>query len=298
VTDNLRGILAVLAASSAFVGNDAIIKLASEELPSGEIIVIRGVLATLLLSLGVVAVGAARPLRVFLTSMMVLRLFSAAAATTFIVLSLRFLSLATVNTILQVTPLAATAGAAMLFGEKVGWRRWMAALTGFAGVVLIIQPGANFDMAAMLALTALLFTTMRDLSTRGLERDVPSILVAAASAAVIAVSGFAVAPFDAAWVMPSAYAWQLLVASAAFLFVANTFIIVGVRTGELSVVTPFRYVAVPLSILVGYWLWGDVPDAIAFVGIAMVAGAGLYTLLRERGALRRQRPSAEESPAR
>lgn len=286
MTDNLRGILAVLAASSAFVGNDTMVKLASAELPSGEIIIVRGAMATALLSLGVVAWGAMRPLRIFLDAMMMLRLGSAAAATVFIVVALRHLSLATVNTILQVTPLAVTAGAALVYNERVGWRRWTAACTGFLGVVLIIQPGAGFETAAYWALIALLFTTIRDLSTRGLGRDVPSVLVAAASAGAITLAGSAVAPFDAPWTMPSAGAWSLLTASAACLFISNTCIIVAMRTGELSVVAPFRYIAVPLAIMLGYLLWGDVPNTLAVCGMALVAGAGLYTLLRERAALR------------
>ena len=104
MTDNLRGILAVLVACTAFVLNDALVKLLSAELPSGEIIVVRGVLATAMLVVGVIALGAVRPLAILFAPKMLLRLFSAAAATTFIVLSLRYLPLATVNTVLQVHP--------------------------------------------------------------------------------------------------------------------------------------------------------------------------------------------------
>lgn len=299
MSENLRGILAVLTGSAAFVLNDGTVKLVSAELPSGEILIVRGILSTIMLFAAVLALGAMRPLSTLLGPMMLLRLFSAAAATAFIVLSLRYLPLATVNTILQVTPLAVTAGAALLLGEKVGWQRWMAALAGFVGVLLIIRPGADFDTAAYLALTALVFTTMRDLSTRSLERGIPSILVAAASAAAITLSGFAVVPFDADWSMPSGRAWGLLTASAACLFVANTFIIMGLRTGEIAVVAPFRYIAVPLAVVLGWWWWGDIPDGIAFVGIGLVAAAGIYMLHRERAGLRaRAVPTPEESPAR
>ena len=74
-------------------------------------------------------------------------------------------------------------------------------------------------------------------------------------------------------------------ASAACLFVANTFIIVGMRTGEIGVVAPFRYVAAPLAVLLGWWWWSDMPDALAFLGIGMVIAAGLYILHRERVSL-------------
>jgi drug/metabolite transporter (DMT)-like permease len=296
LSDNLRGILAVLAGSTAFVLNDALVKLLSDELPSGEIIVVRGVLATGLLIIGVFALGAARPLALLFTPMMLLRLASAAAATTFIVISLRYLPLATVNTVLQVTPLAVTAGAAIVYREKVGWQRWLAALTGFLGVVMIVKPvGGDFGAAAYILLTALLFTTMRDLTTRGLDRAIPSVFVAAGSAAAVMLAGFAVVPFDAPWSVPSARAWMLMTGSAACLFFANTFIISALRTGEIAVVAPFRYTPVPLSLALGYLWWGDVPDATAWLGIALVLAAGLYTLHRERHGLGRA-PAAKRRP--
>ena len=299
MTDNLRGIIAVLIASAAFVINDAIVKLVSAELPSGEIIVVRGVLATILLAAGVVVLGAARPVSVLMTRMMLMRLVAAGAATTFIVISLRYVPLATVNTVLQATPLLVTAGAAIFYGEKVGLPRWMAAFTGFAGVLLIVKPGnAQMGTAAYIVLIALAFTTMRDLTTRGLERDIPSVFVAAASAVVITLAGFLVAPFDTAWTMPTAGAWAWLWASAVCQFIATTFIVVALRTGEIAVVAPFRYVAAPLSVAVGYWWWGDMPDTLAFLGIGLVVAAGLYTLHRERhGLTSRPLTVPERSPA-
>jgi drug/metabolite transporter (DMT)-like permease len=298
VTDNLRGVLAVLVASTAFVLNDAIVKLVSSELPSGEIIVLRGAISTVMLTAGCIAMGALRPFSVLLTPMMFMRLTSAAAATTFIVISLRSAPLATVNTVLQVTPLLVTAGAAVIYGEKVGVRRWIAALTGFAGVLLIVKPGgAELGTAAYIVLIALAFTTLRDLTTRGLHRDIPSIYVAASSSAVITLSGFTVAPFDAPWSVPSGWALAWMTGSGACLFIATTLIVTALRTGEIAVVAPFRYVAAPLSVLIGYWWWGDIPDALAFTGIGMVIGAGLYTLHHERHGLAiRPVPAIKGSP--
>ena len=287
MTDNLRGMLAMLAGSTAFAFNDAIVKLVSSELPSGEIIVIRGAIATVLLYAGCIALGALRPLSVLMAPMMMLRVLSAATATTFIVLSLRYMPLPVVTTAMQVTPLAVTAAAAVIYRERVGWRRWAAILVGLLGVILIVKPGSTmFGAAAYLALSALLFTTIRDLTTRGLARDIPSIFVAAASAAAITLTGFLVAPFEASWIMPSTGALGWLGIAGACLFFANLFIVVALRTGEIAVVAPFRYVPVPLTLWLGWWWWGDVLDARAFIGIALVVAAGLYTLHRERSTLR------------
>jgi drug/metabolite transporter (DMT)-like permease len=299
VTDNLRGILAVLAASTAFAFNDAIVKLVSSELPSGEVIAIRGAIATLLLLAGCLAMDALRPLGVLMTPMMVTRVVSAAAATSFIVLALRYMPLPAVTTAMQVTPLAVTAAAAVVFGEKVGWRRWAAILVGLIGVILIVKPGSTmFGAAAYLALAALLFTTIRDLTTRGLDRNIPSIFVGAASAGVITLSGFVVAPFEESWIMPSPWALGWLAVAGACLFFANIFIVVALRTGEIAVVAPFRYAPVPLTLWLGWWWWGDVLDRSAFLGIALVIAAGLYTLHRERASLRTAAAAAAKgSPA-
>lgn len=298
MTDNLRGIIAVLIGSTAFVLNDAIVKLVSAELPASQINVARGVVATLMLIAICKARGALRPVSVLLTPMMLLRLGAAAAATTFIVIGLRYLPLPVMTTALQVTPLAVTAGSALVYGESVGWRRWAAAIVGFAGVVLIVKPGGILHGAAYLALIALFWTTVRDLTTRGLDHNIPSLFVAADSAGAIGIAGAVIVPFDGAWVMPGPRVWALLVAAATCMVIANIFIIISLRTGQIAVVAPFRYVPVPLSIWLGWWWWGDVLDPVAFVGIGMIMGAGLYMLHRERASLRRApQPVARRSPA-
>ena len=125
-----------------------------------------------------------------------------------------------------------------------------------------------------------------------MHHDIPSIFVAAASAAAIALAGFLVVPFDGPWQMPSSWAWWLMTLSAACLFVANTAIIMALRTGEMSVTAPFRYVMVPMSILLGYWLWGDIPDALAWPASAWCWRPGSTTLHRERHGLTGKRAAA------
>lgn len=283
MTDNLRGILAVLCSSTTFVVSDALVKLISARLPASEIVVLRGVMATALLTAGAIVFGAMRPLSLLLQPMMLVRILSAGAASCLVVFSLRDLPLANVNAVLQMTPLAVTAGAALVYGEKVGAMRWAAAFTGFLGVLLIVKPGSSmFGAAAFTILVALIFTTTRDLTTRGLSRGIPSMFVGAASAAAISVSGLLVAPLDAAWVWPAWPDWKLMFASAVLLFFGNTLLIVALRTGEIGVVAPFRYAPVPLSLALGYAWWGDKPDALAVAGILLVLGAGLAVLYSER----------------
>jgi drug/metabolite transporter (DMT)-like permease len=297
VTDNLRGIIAVLIGSTAFVMNDALVKLTSPELPASQINAIRGTVATILLAGICSAARAWRPLHVLLSPMMLLRIGTAAAASTFIAVGLRYMPLPTMTTVMQMAPLAVTAGAAVVYGERVGWRRALAVLAGFVGVILIVKPGGNtFGAAAYIALIALLCTTVRDLTTRGLDKDIPSLLVATASTGAIAIGGVAFAVADGAWSTPSAQAWTYLCTAGACLVAANLFVIIALRTGEIAVIAPFRYVPVPLSLWFGWQWWGDVLDILSFVGIGLIVAAGLYTLHRERASLGKA-PALKRSPA-
>ena len=286
MTDNLRGILAILASATAFVVNDTLVKLATEELPTGEIIVMRGIMATLILGLGTTLTGAWRSPRVLLQWALAVRLVMSAFSTLFIVMALRYLPLPTTAAILQVTPLVVTAGAALLLGAKVGWRRWIASLAGFAGVLLVIRPGSSsFVPEAWIAVASLVFTATRDLTSRYIDHSVPSLLVAVASSAVVTLGGFVLLPFET-WVVPSPRGFALLGSAAGALYFAYYLGIVAMRTGEIAVVAPFRYALIILALTLGYLVWGHVPDPTSFAGIALICAAGIYLLHRERLALK------------
>ncbi len=288
MTDNLKGILAMLASAAGFVTNDAIVKLVTEELPNGQIIFLRGLVATALMGLVTSIMGGWRSPRVFFQRpATTIRLLAAAVATLFVVAALRHLPLSTTNAIIQVSPLVVTAGAAVLLGAHVGWRRWTASFVGFAGVLLIIKPGTSgFVPEAWLALACLAAAAIRDLTTRFIDHSVPSILVTFATSAVITVAGLALMPFET-WIVPSPTALTLLLVASVCLFVAYHFGVVAMRIGEIPVVAPFRYASIVLALILGALVWGHVPDAISLAGIALVVAAGLYLLYRERGSMRR-----------
>lgn len=282
LTDNLRGIIAILVSSTGFAVNDAFVKLVTAELPNSQIIVLRGVLATIVLGIATTLARAWRPPSVLLQTPMLIRLIFSAFATMSIVAALRHLPLATTSAILQVGPLAVTAGAALLLGMPVGWRRWLASIAGLIGVLFVIKPGtSSFVPEAWIGIAALVFTATRDLTTRFIDHSVPSIYVAVASSAIISIGGLALIPFDSAWVAPSAWSWALLVACAVSLYFAYYFGIVAMRIGEISVVAPFRYALILESMVLGYLFWAHIPDAWSLFGTAIVVLAGLYLLHRE-----------------
>ena len=183
--------------------------------------------------------------------------------------------------ILQFTPLALTAGAALFLGAPVGWRRWLATLVGLIGVLIIIRPGASaFNPYAALALLSVVFIAARDLITRRLGKDVPTIVIAFTSTAAVAVSSLGLLPFET-WRWPSPAAMLALIGASAALLGAQYWIILAMRTGDIAVVAPFRYSIILWAIVAGFLVWREVPDLATWIGIAIVTAAGLYTFLRE-----------------
>ena len=280
---NLRAIAAMLAGQASFTFNDALIKLAAEGLPGGQAIFLRGVMA-ILVSLSIcIALGAFRlaPLR-GRARILTLRNIGEIGSTFFFLFALFHMPIATATAILQLMPLAITAAAAVFLAEPVGWRRWLAALIGFAGVMIVIRPGSDaFNAFSLLALAGVAFSVLRDLSTRRISTEVPAILLVTISACTVttAAAGFALVE---TWVMPTTKGLLLLLCSAVFLLGGYHFMVHAMRNGEVAVVAPFRYSVIIWAVLAGIVLWGEWPDAYTLIGTAVVVAAGLYTFMRER----------------
>jgi len=282
--ENLRGILGISAANLLFLINDTLIKLASEEMPLGQILFVRGLFATLLLIPIAFAAGVMRHLASLWSWGLMLRTIAEITSTILFILALFHMPIGNINAILQVVPLMVTACAALFLGERVGWRRWLAVAVGFLGVMVVIRPGlAGFDAWSLVALAAMLFITMRDLATRIMPRGIPILLVALVSAVAVALTGpvFAVATAET-WALPSGHALLLLVGAAVFLIGGYLFAVDFMRHGDIAVVAPFRYLVVIWAIIVGYLVWSEVPDLPMIVGTALVIVSGIYTLHRER----------------
>ncbi|MFN3746825.1 MAG: DMT family transporter [Hyphomicrobiaceae bacterium] len=282
-TSNVRAIVAMLAGQASFTFNDALIKLAAAGLPGGQAIFLRGVMA-IAASLSVcLAVGALNfaPLR-GQGRILTLRNIGEIGSTFFFLFALFHMPIATTTAILQFIPLAITAGAALFLAEPVGWRRWLAAFVGFVGVMIVIRPGSEaFNEWSLLALAAVVFAVLRDLSTRRIGHHVPAILLVTISAFTVttAAASFALAE---TWIMPAPQSLLLLAGSAVFLLGGYYFMVHAMRYGEVAVVAPFRYSVIVWAILAGILIWGEWPDMPAILGMVVVVAAGLYTFMRER----------------
>ena len=279
---NLTGIVAMMASMAAFVANDTCVKLVHESVPLGELILLRNGFATLMtLAFGIVFSGLAWP-RNAPVRLLGWRLVGELLSTIFFLSGLVALPIADATAIGQFTPLAITAAAAIFLKEHVGWRRWSAAISGLIGVLLIVRPGtAAFSPAALLILAAVATVVLRDLATRYISGAVPTLTLTLMSAAVGTLAGAMMLPF-ATWVTPSAKEIALIVVCALFLTLGYALVIVAMRNGEVATVSPFRYAVIPFALLSGWLVWGQLPDSIQMLGIAILVAAGIYTFHRER----------------
>ncbi len=279
---NSRGIMAMIAAMAFFTATDSLMKLAATTLPPSEIIGLRGIIATALMFAYLRSQGPIGSLRDVMRPQMLRRTAFEILFITSYVVALSRAPFADVFSVLQSGPILMTVFAAIVWKEAVGWRRWSAVCIGFIGVAMIVKPAPQaFDPAMGLALFAAFMATGRDLSTRLVPAGVPSQIVTLSATASMMLGGFLLAPFET-WVTPSAEVWLILLASAICVAAGSHFLITAYRTAETSAVAPFRFASVPFAILVGWMIWGHVPDAIAMTGIALVVGCGLYMMHRER----------------
>lgn len=282
----------MLASMAFFVANDTCVKFIGKTVPLGELIVLRNSAATLYilafaLIFGGLTLPPAPPWRLLSWRMVV----EALSTLTFLS-ALLAMRIGDVTALAQFTPLAMTAAAAVVLKERIGWRRWLAALVGLVGVMLIARPGTSaFTPAALVLAASVVLVVARDLLTRQITNAVPTLTLTFMSAAATAPAGVVLLPFET-WVVPGFREAILLAAAGAFLTVAYALIVVAMRAGDVGVIAPFRYAVIVFALLSGWLFWEEVPDRVQILGIAILALAGLYTVHRERRVLKLNR-SAE-----
>lgn len=279
---NRRGIIAMMAAMTLFCCNDALMKLAREVFPAGQALALRTIFAMVASLALVVFMSDWRKLPLGLRPVVLARAgFEALCALTFI-WALGLLPLANITAIVMASPLLIVLLAVLLRIESVGWRRALALMVGFIGVLIVMRPSADgFSAAALVALAGAGFVAIRDLTTRFISSDVPSTVVSLTATVVVGLLGVGMSALET-WQSP----WRIelaYLAGAALLVTAGSFSIISAfRNTDVGVVAGYRYSVVPIAVLIGWLVWGETPDKIAYAGIALIVGSGLYTLHRQR----------------
>jgi len=281
---NRRGILFMCAAMALFVVNDSLVKYASQTMPSTQLIFLRGVMASVI-ALALVRSARALPrIGEIRRGWVAVRSWMDAAGTIIYLVALFHLPIANATAITMTSPLFIVVFAAMVMRERVGLGRWLAVVIGFLGVVLIIQPSAaGFNAWSVVCLVGTVLMAARDLLTRRIAADVPaSVITLATAIAVTLLAG--VLSLIQGWQPFGGFELMLLAFAACFLAGGYYCIVVGMRHGEISVIGPFRYSGLLWALLIGFIVWGDIPNPLAWAGIALLTGSGLYVVYSGRAA--------------
>jgi drug/metabolite transporter (DMT)-like permease len=283
VTPTTRGILAMSASVVVFIFNDALIKLAAETMPPLQAIGLRGVFATMWCGFALLLRGEWPQVHRIRHPVVGLRGLLEAVASISYLVALTYIPFAIATAVNLSTPLFLAALAVLLLRETVGWRRWSAIAVGFMGVLMVIQPRAgDVGIWTWLVVFSSLTGALRDVIARWVPPTVPTLVVSMSSAVTLAIVGVAWATIEG-WQPMTHRGIALVLGSSLLLACGYQLLMVALRSGAaLAVLGAFRYASVLWAIAIGYVLWGDVPNPLAMAGIAVIVGAGLYVLHRER----------------
>lgn len=283
MTGNQMGALLMIGSMAGFTINDTLVKMVGGEMPLSQILTLRGVVATLLIYLLARRSGSLRwNLAKGDWGLVAARCVAELLSTYLFLTALMVTPLANLTAILQGLPLTITLGAALFFGEPVGWRRMSAILVGFCGILLIVRPGVDgFGSGTLYALGAVIAITARDLLTRRMSSEVPSMVVTLLASLTVLVFGL-VASTQVTWQPVTVNSLAIVTGAAVFIFVGYLCSVMTMRVGDVAFVSPFRYTGLLWALLLGWLVFGDWPDPLTLLGAAIVVATGLFTLYRER----------------
>ena len=281
---NSRGAIAMALAMLGFAIEDVLLKSATATYGVGPLMVQFGLVGMLLFA-SLSLWQRERIVHPAITSRpLIIRSLCELGGRMFFTLALAFAPLASLSSILQATPLFVTFGAAIIFGEKVGWRRWLAMGIGFCGVLLILKPApGSFELGSLFAFLGMLGFAGRDLATRASPASMSMAQLGSIGFAVIVVAGVIVAVAQGdPWALPDLRAGVSVLAASLFGVVAYGALTVAMRSGEVSLVAPFRYTRLVFALALAVLIFGERPDFLTLLGGGVIVLSGMYSLLRER----------------
>ncbi len=277
---SLAGIGFMLLGIFLFSANDALGKWILATFSVGQMLLIRGIAALLVLSPFIYREGwmsfasAPRP------GLQLLRLFLSTCEVVMFFWAVSYLPLADTVTYYLAGPIYVTALSALFLGEKVGWRRWTAVIVGFIGVLIALKPSAaTFSLPALIALLGSIAYAFLMVVTRYL-RGTPDVVMATGQIVTTLAFGAATASFG--WISPSfidvvLMAWLGVIATMALMCINRS-----LKLAPASVVVPYQYTLIVWAAIFGYFVFGDRIQTHTLIGAAIIVASGLYIFWREQ----------------
>jgi len=195
-------------------------------------------------------------------------------------IALREIPLADVVSLTFGGPIFVTLGSIFFLSEKVGLRRWTAVFIGFLGMLFIVKPAYDeLNIYYIFPIIFCIFFACVALSIRSLSSTEPNYRIALYFSLLSMLVGLATLPFG--WVMPSKFELILLIFTGIVGSVANILLTISLRIAEASLVTPTKYLNLVFAILLGYFIWGEIPKALTLIGAGLIITSSIIIFMRE-----------------
>jgi drug/metabolite transporter (DMT)-like permease len=280
--NNRHGIAAMSVGMVCFLMNDSLVKYVSASLPAPQLIFLRGLLATLGLFALALVLRQLPPWRETLGYIghkwVFIRSFLDGLASMVYLSALFNMPLANATAINMSTPLLIALLSALLLQQRISWRHWLIIGLGFAGVLCVVQPQAEgFNHWAWVALAGTLCHALRDLSVHFIPDHVPSPLITLSTALTATVMAGIWALFHP-WHSVTPLQWAQMAGAAVFLSAGYFLLVKATRIADMTVIAPFRYMGLLTAVVLGFVVWGDVPNALAWTGMGLLVAAGLMMI--------------------
>lgn len=276
----LRGIMLTLVSSILFAFTNAGAKWVMGDIPTGELLWVRSVVAFSLVSLFIRRDEWAMLFAPGQRRFHVLRMVTSAIEVVCFYWAISNTPLADMTAIYLASPIYVTGMAALFLREPVGWRRWTAVLVGFVGVLVAVRPSAgSVSVPVLVAVGGSLLYATSLVMTRRLRGTPSTLLVATQMAALFVLTS---ASSTLGWVMPRGGELILMVAIGLVSMIAFWCVNEGLRLARASAVAPFNYSSIVWATVLGFVLFGDIPAVATLAGAAIIVSAGLFIMLRER----------------
>ncbi|WP_420568540.1 DMT family transporter [Thalassovita sp.] len=281
--DNLRGAAFMVLAMGAFALEDMLYKSATQTYPAGQALVLFGTFGLVIFVAMSVRQHEAILHPAILTRPLLLRTVFELGGRLFFALALALTPLASTSSILQAAPLVVALGGVLIFHEPVGWRRWLAMLVGFAGVLLILRPTpASFEPYSIFALLGMIGFAGRDLATRASPPSMSTAQLGTLGFAVMVLAGVILMGSRAEQLQaPPSEAVYLLIGTSVVGVLAYGALTRAMRIGEIGFVAPFRYSRLVFALILAVVIFEERPDGLTLLGGAVIVASGLYSLRRQ-----------------